>query len=229
MSAHPVLALVVARLPLEVPVDISREDAQRLARLELANPEYRQEDEGLVARALQWILDRIAEALDAAGNASPATWFGVLGLIALLVLVIVAVRRRTGALGRAAAQPLFSGRERTAADHRRESQRLAEAGAWAEAVRERLRAVVRDVEERGLVDARPGRTADEVARDAGVALPSVARDLRDGARVFDDVWYGGRPADASSYARLVAVDDAVRAARPGDGSADHDAPMAVPR
>jgi hypothetical protein len=88
--------------------------------------------------------------------------------------------------------------------------------------------VVRHVEERGLVDVRPGRTADEIARDAGRALPAVAGDLRAAARVFDDVWYGGRTADASSYDRLVAVDDAVAAARPGD-RADAEHPMTVPR
>jgi len=88
--------------------------------------------------------------------------------------------------------------------------------------------VVRDVEERGLVDVRPGRTADEIARDAGRALPAVAGDLRAAARLFDDVWYGGRTADSSSYDRLVAVDQAVAAARPGD-RAGAERPMAVPR
>jgi Domain of unknown function (DUF4129) len=226
----PALLTVVARLPLDVPVEITREDAQRLARIELAKPEYRQDDLGLVERVLNWILERLGDALDVAGRTSPAGWLGLLGVVLLVVLAVIAVRRRTGALGRSASQPLFTGRERTAHDHRREAERFAAAGAWAEAVRERLRAIVRDVEERGLVDARPGRTADEVARDAGDALPSAAGELRDAARVFDDVWYGGRTADAASYSRLVAVDEVVRAARPGDDTgSDADRPMAVPR
>ena len=117
---------------------------------------------------------------------------------------------------------------RTADEHRAEAERFAAAGAWAEAVRSRLRAIVRDLEDRGLVDARPGRTADEVARDAGARLPSAAADLRLGARIFDDIWYGGRTADATSYSRLVEIDAAVAAARP---SADvvRDSYPAVPR
>ena len=42
----------------------------------------------------------------------------------------------------------------------------------------------------------PGRTAGEVARDGGAALPPVAGGLRQGARLFDEVWYGGRAAEA---------------------------------
>lgn len=218
-----------AQLPLRVPVDISREDAQRLARLELANPLYAREQESWVQRAISWLLDRVNDIRDAATNASPSGWFGVAVVVLLVILAVIAIRWRIGALNRSASTPLFDGRDRGAADHRAESVRLAGAGAWAEAVRERLRAVVRDLEERGVIEAAPGRTADEIARDAGRALPSVAGDLRAAARVFDDIWYGGRTADADSYARLVAVDDAVRSARPGQGGgSDADRPMAVP-
>ena len=119
--------------------------------------------------------------------------------------------------------------DRSAADFRADAERFAASGAWAEAVRSRLRAVVRELEERGLVDARPGRTADEIALDAGMRLPSVAADLRAAARLFDDVWYGGRTADSASYDPLVAVDEAVAVATPGAGAADARRPMAVPR
>ena len=81
-------------------------------------------------------------------------------------------------------------------------------------MRERLRAVVRDLEARGLLDPRPGRTAGEVARDAGAAVPALAEDLRRASIVFDEVWYGGRTADAGSYALLVDVDTRAAAARP---------------
>jgi len=226
-----VAALVVgARVPFDVPVDISREDAQRLARLELAKPEYTRQEESLVQRVLAWIGERVQDALDAAGNVSPLAWFGLLGIVLIVVLAAVAIRRRTGALARGASEPLFEGRERTAADHRRESERLAGSGAYAEAVRERLRAIVRDLQERGVVDDLPGRTADEIARDAGAALPAAAADLRSAARLFDDIWYGGRTADRASYDRLVAVERVVRDSRPGQGGGTSgDRPLAVPR
>ena len=73
-------------------------------------------------------------------------------------------------------------------------------------MRERLRAVVRELEALGVLDPRPGRTADEVAREAGTAVPEVADDLSRAVGVFAEVWYGGRPADAEGYAVLVEVD-----------------------
>jgi hypothetical protein len=130
------------------------------------------------------------------------------------VTLVVAVVRRVRPGARAGTRTLFAGRVRSAAEHRAAADAAAAQGDWAEAVRERLRAVVRDLEERGLLDVRPGRTADEAAVLGGQVLPDVAADLRTAARVFDDVWYGGRTATADSDAQLRAVDDAVRAARP---------------
>jgi hypothetical protein len=216
-------------MPLDVPVVIDRVEAQRLARLELVKPEYTRADEPLVQKAIQWLVDRVGDLLTAAGNTSPLGWFGLLGVALLIGLAVVAVRRRTGPLARGASVPLFDGGVRDADTHRRDSERLAAEGAYAEALRERLRALVRDLEERGLLDVRPGRTADEVGRDAGTVLPSVAPQLAGAARLFDDVWFGGRVADRDSYDRMVAVDDAVRAARPGQGSSAQTGSMAVPR
>jgi hypothetical protein len=215
--------------PLDVPIVIGRDEAAQLARTELAKPVYAGEDEPWVQRAINWLIERVGELLDRAGSTSPLGWFGLLGIVLLVVLVVIAVRRRTGSLDRGAAPDLLLlGGPRTADEHRSEAERFAAAGAWAEAVRSRLRAIVRDLEDRGLVDARPGRTADEVARDAGARLPSAAADLRLGARIFDDIWYGGRTADATSYSRLAEIDAAVAAARP---SADvvRDSYPAVPR
>lgn len=227
MPALLALALA-ARLPVDVPVVLGRDEAQRLARLELARPEYAADGQPWTQRAIGWLLDRIAQLLQVVGGTSPLGWFGLLGLVLLVAVAAAAVRRRTGRLAvlRPASSPLDGG-GRDADDLRAEAERLAAAGAWAEAVRARLRAVVRALEERGLVDARPGRTADEIAAEAGAALPAVAVDIRSAARIFDDVWYGGRPAGPAAYDRLVDLDRAVAVARPVPGAA---APrLAVPR
>lgn len=226
----PDLSTVVARLPLDVPVVIGREEAQRLARLELAKQEYAKDDQTWVQKAIAWLLDRIGDVLDRATTTSPLGWFGLLGIVAVVVLVVIAIRRRTGPLGRAAYDATqFDVGDRSAADFRAAAETYAASGAWAEAVRARLRAVVRDLEERGLVDARPGRTADEIARDGGTALPAVAGDLRAGARLFDDIWYGGRPADSASYQQLVALDRAVASAKPGGAARRDPLVPAAPR
>jgi len=64
-----------------------------------------------------------------------------------------------------------------------------------------------------LLDPRPGRTADVAAREAGVLLPDQAAALIAAARIFDDIWYGQAAAGPEDYRRLVAVDEAVAAAR----------------
>ena len=61
-----------------------------------------------------------------------------------------------------------------------------------------------------MLDPRPGRTADELARDAGIELPDARAPLADAARAFDAVAYGGRTGDRESYDSVCRADDAVR-------------------
>ncbi len=77
-----------------------------------------------------------------------------------------------------------------------------------------MRALVRALEDRAVLDPRPGRTADEAATEAGRSLPAHASRLRAAARVFDDVTYGGRTADAAAYQRLCALDRDIETAKP---------------
>lgn len=200
------------------PVSLGRDQAADLARRELAAPAYHQADEPILMRVMRWLLDRISQLVDQVGGHSPGGWLGVLALVVLLVAVVAVVRWRVGPLGRRAAtdRAVFDATdsELTAAGHRSRAQDAAARGDWSEAVRERLRAVVRDLQERGLIDVRPGSTADEVAAEGGAALPAVAARLHAGARTFDEVSYGGRAGDAAAYRDLVALDREVAAARP---------------
>nr|WP_240942648.1 DUF4129 domain-containing protein [Planosporangium thailandense] len=92
------------------------------------------------------------------------------------------------------------------------ADRLAAAGRYAEAVRERLRAMVRHLVERGVIEHRPGWTVTELARAAGHALPAVGAPLSEAAALFSEVWYAGRPAGAETDARMRALADAAREA-----------------
>ena len=199
------------------PVELARDEAARLAREELAKQVYRDAGPGLVQRVVGWLIERAGKLFDEVAGVSPGGYAGIAVVLLLVVAAVVAVRLKVGPLGRreAGEQALFSGRARTAAEHRAAADAHAAANEWAEAVRERLRAVVRSLEERAVLDERPGRTADEAAAEAGVALPAVAAELRRAARLFDDIWYGGRPAGPESDAALRGVDEQVRAARPG--------------
>ena len=201
---------------MSAPVELGREAAQDLARDELAKQVYRDAGPGLVERLVRWLYDRVSDALDQVAGVSPGGYAGVVMVLALLAVAALAVRFRVGPLGRRDAldQALFVGRERSADEHRSAADAHAAAGEWAEALRERLRAVVRSLEERAVLEPRPGRTAHESAAQAGAALPGCAADLAAAARLFDDVWYGGRPAGPEADARLRALDAAVRGARP---------------
>ena len=199
-----------------VPVDLGRDEAAQLAREELAKQVYRDAGPGLVERLVRWLLEQAGRLLDGAAGVSPGGYSGLVVVLLLVAAAVVAVRLKVGPLGRRAAreEALFIGRTRTAAQHRAAADAHAAAGAWAEAVRERLRAVVRSLEERAVLDERAGRTADEAAAEAGRALPSCAAGLRAAAVLFDEIWYGGRPAGPESYAALRDLDAQVQAARP---------------
>jgi len=194
-------------------LEVDREAAREAAREELRRREYAEAQPPLLARVVGRLLRELGELLDRAAAAAPGGRLGLLLLLLLAGLLVAVVLARTGPLARSRGPaPLFDGPGTlTAAQHRALAERAAQEERWADAVRERLRAVVRELEARGALDPRPGRTAGEVARDGGQALPALADDLRRAAVVFDEVWYGGRPADAGSYAVVVGLDERVDA------------------
>ncbi len=199
-----------------IPVELDRDAAREAARAELARPDYAADRPGPVEALVRWVLQELDELLARAAAASPGGYVGLVVGALVLAAALVALRMRLGALSRTAREDrlLFVGGERSAAEHRAAAERHAAAEEWAEAVRERLRAIVRGLEERGLLEPRPGRTADEAAREGGAALPEVVADLDVAARAFDEVWYGGRPATAATDERLRAADERIRRARP---------------
>jgi hypothetical protein len=82
------------------------------------------------------------------------------------------------------------------------ADRLAAQGRYAEAVRERLRAMVRELVERGVIEHRPGWTVTELAAAAATVRPAVAAPLADATGMFSEIWYGQRPAHIGHDARM---------------------------
>lgn len=195
---------------------LSREDARDAAREELARQLYQDAQPPLLLRALGWIVQAFGDLVGSASGRVGGGLPGALGFAVLLLLVVAVVLVRLGPVRarRAGGRAVFDGDEPlTAQEHRSAAEAHAANGAYAEAVRERLRAIVRELEARAVLDPRPGRTAGEVARDAGAAVPALGDPLGRAALVFDQVWYGGRPADQAAYDVLVAVEQQVRATR----------------
>jgi hypothetical protein len=74
------------------------------------------------------------------------------------------------------------------------ADRLAAEGRYAEALRERYRAAVRDLVQHGVIAHRPEWTVMELARAASVARPAVNAPLSSATGLFSEVWYAERPA-----------------------------------
>ncbi|TDC45440.1 DUF4129 domain-containing protein [Actinomadura sp. KC345] len=199
---------------------VGRDDAREMARRELEKQIYQRDEPSWLERAWdgfsEWLRDLFGQTARPEAQGSGGGWVSIV-VIVLIVLVaagLIAWLMRDRWNPRSRQDPLLEDEPSTAVDHRDAAERLAEAGQWAEAIRERLRAVARDLEERAVLSARPGRTADELADEAGKAVPELAEDLRAGVRIFDDVWYGDRPGTADGYARMKALDEKLRASRP---------------
>ncbi|MFF4990879.1 DUF4129 domain-containing protein [Streptosporangium saharense] len=206
---------LTAASPLAVPVDVDRGRAAGEAIRELLRPEYAKEN--LIDRFMRLVNQFIGDLLDqeSVGTVGSMVAWIVLGVIILAaVTAVVLVARRTAGRGGARREGVFGDGRRSAAEHRRASEELAAREQWAEAIRERLRAVARDLEDRVIIDSMPGRTADELAVEAGRALPGLAEDLSTAARTFDDVTYGEVPGTAAAYAFMRDLDERLRTARP---------------
>jgi hypothetical protein len=212
-SAPALLAVPAGGIPL-----ISRQTAARLARAELAKAIYHPQPP-LTQRVLHAVLSWL-DRLFRAAQGLPGGWWAAVTLTALAVIVAAIVLARIGPVARAqrrARELAAPGRALTARDHRSAAARLAEAGDFAGAICEGVRAIAAELDERGVLLPRTGRTADEFAAEAGQALPPYAADLRGAVVLFDEVRYGQRAGSRPGYERVAELDTRIRAAagRPG--------------
>ncbi|CAO5242906.1 DUF4129 domain-containing protein [Frankia sp. AgKG'84/4] len=239
---------------------VTREGAREEARRELSRSIYHDDHSGWWNRLLGWIGDRIVDLISrlvphgAGGGDGPG--FGVLSIVVVVAVVLVALRwwlgpvRRTARARPPAEDDLSS--PLSAAQLRAEADNHAALGDYLLAVRSRLRAIVRTLEDRGLLDPRPGRTAGELVADVAgaVAVPRPANAdrgrpkqedvapansdhalsaLAAAVQIFSDTWYGGRPGSAADYQVLVDADTALSRLRPTSrGHSDAAGMPAVP-
>jgi hypothetical protein len=196
-----------------------REAGQRLARAELSKAIYHPH-EPLTQRVMNAISDLLND-LSQAGRAFPGGWWAAVTLAALLATIIAVVLSRTGPLARSrrAGDELMTGSgPLSAADHRLRAGRLADAGDYAGATVEGVRAIARELDDRTALTPRAGRTANEMAEEAAAALPAEAGALRSAALLFDDICYGDRPGTQAGYALVRELDARISAAVPSPGA-----------
>lgn len=141
---------------------------------------YHENDPSLLERALDAFWEWVDKLFNAASSATPGGALGLLVVVLAALALIGALWWRLGTprRGPTSAAPLFDDRPRSAAEHRAAAEAHAAQAHWNQAVQERMRAVVRSLEERALLDPRPGRTADEAAAEAARTLPAHTDRLR---------------------------------------------------
>lgn len=191
-------------------IDIDRDAAREAAQDELSKPIYPKGS--LTDRFNEW-LDELIYRIIAEGSIVPGGWFTITILLIILVIAaVVAIRiaRKTMATNRGGDHQLFGSTELSAARHRDLAQQSAASGDWAAAIRHRLRAVARHLEETGMLTPVPGRTANELARDAGAAITELSGELTSAASAFNEVTYGGLPGTQAAYQMISDLDDHLR-------------------
>jgi hypothetical protein len=182
---------------------IGRRPAQILARHELGEVSF-------------WarILHDIEQLFNTGASAVPGGWFGliVFGVIVAVLVIAIVTWARPTAGRRIRARSVLEGKPRTAEDYRRSAAEFAESGDYSQAIIEAVRAIAAELEQRGILRPRLGRTANELAVEAGGELPTLASGLRAVTRLFDDVRYGDRPGTVAGYELACQVDARVRTA-----------------
>jgi Domain of unknown function (DUF4129) len=195
-------------------IDIDRDAAHQAAQIELGKPIY---SKGSAAQQFaDWVNELLYRLLEKTASI-PGGWLTttvLLILLAIAVVVAVHVARRTMRTRRGGDYLLFEATPLTAAQHRATAESFAAQGDWTAAIRHRLRAVARQLEETGVLEPVPGRTANELARDAGAALPHLSDELSQAATAFNDVTYGERPGTEPAYRMVADLDDHLRSRAP---------------
>ena len=218
----------------------SQSQAQQMAASELANPKYHNQPlpqnsvTSLPTIGAPTTTPPPPPPPSATHSSSSTVILVIIGAIALVLILVLVLR----AVGKPRKQdkdkkpkkkkkdklsPTDSTDEPSAFDevlvgaalHRRNAQTAADADQWAEAIRQRFRAVISTLDELGLLPERPERTADEAARDAGEVLPEHRLALSTAARAFDEVEYGEYVGSADGYAQIRAIDEQIAASAAG--------------
>jgi uncharacterized protein DUF4129 len=201
-------------------IDIDRDAAHDAAQRELNKPNYPRGS--LTDQLLQWLNDLIFKITSGAASV-PGGWLTITVLVIFLAVaafVVVRVARRTMRTNRGRQSALFGSVEMSSVEHRAAAEQSAAQGDWAAAIRHRVRAIGRHLEETAVLNPAPGRTATELTRDAGREFPGLADQFGRAGIAFNDVTYGELPGTEGDYLIVTDLDDHLRA-KATAGQPDH--------
>lgn len=203
--------------PGEAPLDPDAREARRWAEEELAKAEYSAEP-SIWERMWQWFVDMLDKLIGLGGPTPPnvVPLLVVCGVAAALALAIyvagpVRLRRRRAERDSFA---VFDDATQTSADLHQAADEAAGSEDFAQAVLLRFRAIIRSLDDRGVLADRAGLTAHEASTEAGTRLPEQARGLRWAGQLFDAVCYGSARPRESDDRTMRELADGVARARP---------------
>jgi len=202
----------------DIPVDPDADTARDLLLGELGKPAYQEARPtwfDLVSKSIgDWFSSlRVPDGSGFSGV------IPLVGVIIVVVLVVVAFlvfgRPRLNRRSQFSAGALFGVDDaRSATELRAAAARAAAAGDFTLAIQEAFRGLARGLAERTVLSTAPGTTAQDFARRAGLAFPSLQVELAAGAARFDGVRYLDQPGTREGYDGIAALDRRVQSERP---------------
>ncbi len=221
------LSRLICMLPLSPPIDLDRAEAQARANEELSKAKY-----GVLPKWMEEATKRIESILNdmltvLTGNTSSGgvSWGIIIVVIVVLALVAFIVWRVGLPRWRRvkAADAIVEVDQSVAPSVYRDAAEAAAArGDYRTAIRERFRAIIRELEFRTIITPRASRTAFEAAAVTARELPQAQEAMYSAAAVFSEVMYGDTPGTALGWETMVAADAAVHAAADHPVGAAHE-------
>lgn len=203
-------------IPLSPP-DVDPDEARRRMLEELSKSEY-DDSPGFVTWLLGMLETWLMDVLDGIDGSSAAQAGIFVALAVLLVVVAFLVLRRTGLIRRGAEltveTALDAEESLSAAQLRTAAREAIEAGRTDDATVLAMRALVRDLDERTLLDVTDGLTAHEAAGAAAVPFPDLRSRLQLGAEAFDTAAYSFRTTGAKQAQDLVRLTEYIAESSP---------------
>lgn len=199
------------------PPNVDPDEARRRVHEELTKSEY-QEDTGFLPWLLGVIETWLAEILDGIDGSSTAQAGIAIALGVLLIAAAVLVLRRTGLIRRGAAlsveaslaaDPVLSAGQLREASHAAIAESRFDDGTVLA-----LRALVRDLEERTLLDVSEGMTSHEAMNAAARPFPDLRSRLLLGAQAFDTAAYSHRSTRAKQAEDLLRLAEYIAGSTP---------------
>ncbi len=206
------------------PPQLDPDEARARLLEELSKSEY-DDSPGFIQWLLGTLESWLLEVLDGIDGSSTAQAGIAVLLVLVLAVAVFLVLRRTGLIRRShvlsVAAHLDADPVVSAAQLRREAREAGAAGHTDDGTVLALRALVRDLEERTLLEVSAGMTAHEAADQAARSFPELSGRLLRGADAFDTAAYSHRPATAKQADDLLRLAEYIAESAPDLSGTEH--------